>query len=279
MKRANQNTSGSGRSRRRAGSDLSLAFVDDSLPTPLYHQIYVLLREKIVSGAYTDGQRVPSEHELEKTFGVSRITAKRALDELASEGLVIRQRGTGTVVTFSPPASALTGETVGLIENLLAMALETDVEILSFDYVPAPPKVAEALEMETGATVQETIRTRKKDGQAFSYSLTHIPEDIGRLYEKDDIANHPMLTLLERTGHSIKRARQMITATLADNMIGPALGVRVGSPLLKVTRVVYDADDRPVEFIVVHYRPDLYQLNLNLSRVKGDTANKWSADG
>lgn len=262
----------------RSRASRSLAFVDDSLPTPLYHQIYVLLREQIVSGTYADGERVPSEHEIEDTFGVSRITAKRALDELAAEGLVTRQRGTGTVVTFRPPASSMSGEAVGLIENFLAMALETDVDILGFDYVPAPPRVAEALAIEPGALVQETIRTRKKDGIVFSYSLTHIPEDIGRLYQKEDIANHPMLTLLERTGHSIKRARQMITATLADNIIGPALGVRVGSPLLKVTRVVYDADDRAVEVIVVHYRPDLYQLDLNLTRVKGDTANLWSAD-
>lgn len=256
----------------------SLASVDGSLPTPLYHQIYVLLREQIISGVYMDGERVPSEHEIEESFGVSRITAKRALDELAAEGLVVRQRGTGTIVTFHPPVSSNTGDTIGLIENLLAMALETDVEILRFEYVPAAPRVAQALEIETGAIVQETIRTREKDGEVFSYSLTHIPEDIGRMYQKDDIANHPMLALLERSGHSIKRAQQMVTATLADNIIGPALGVKVGSPLLKVTRVVYDVDERAVEAIIVHYRPDLYQLNLNLSRIKGDKANIWSAD-
>lgn len=257
---------------------LSAAYVDEGLRTPLYHQIYVLLREKIVSGAYGDGERVPSEHELEKIFSVSRITAKRALDELAAEGLVSRRRGTGTVVTFQPPTSSTTGEAVGLIENLLAMALETDVDILGFDYVSAPPRVAIALELEPGATVQETIRTRKKDGEVFSYSITHIPEDIGRLFKQSDIASHPILTLLERTGHSIKRAQQMITATLADNIIGPALGVKVGSPLLKVTRAMYDADDRPVEVIVLHYRPDLYQLNLNMSRIEGDAANPWAAD-
>ncbi|RME67622.1 MAG: GntR family transcriptional regulator, partial [Alphaproteobacteria bacterium] len=73
--------------------------IDSALPTPLYHQIYVLMREKIISGVYHDGSLIPSEHELEKMFGVSRITAKRALDELASEGLVTRRRGRGTTVT------------------------------------------------------------------------------------------------------------------------------------------------------------------------------------
>ncbi len=250
--------------------------VDVDLPTPLYHQIYVVLLDKIASGAYSEGSRVPSEHEIEESFGVSRITARKALDKLAAEGLVIRRRGHGTIVTARPPLSSVTGDAPGLMENLLAMALETNVELLEFSYVHARPLVAEALNIESDGIVQRAVRIRRKKGRAFSYAITHIPEDIGRKYSEKNIKKHPMLTLIERAGHKISHAKQSLTATLADSTIGPALGAHVGSALLKVTRIVYDTDDRPVEHIVVHYRPDLYQLNLNLSRVKGDNVNEWA---
>lgn len=253
--------------------------VSEDLPTPLYHQIYVLLREKIVSGDYADGSLIPSEHEIEKVFSVSRITAKRALDELAADGLVARQRGRGTVVTFSTPVPSKSAETMdGLIENLLTIAQETNVAILEFDYVGASPRAAEALDIEVGASVQRAIRVRHKDDTPFSFVETYVPADIGHSFERDEMENQPLLALLERAGVRISRARQSITATLADGKTAPALGVNVGSPLLKVMRVVFDGNDRPVEFITVLYRPDLYQLNMSLARVEGEDSNFWKTE-
>ena len=65
----------------------------NDLPTPLYHQMFTLLRDRILSGEIPRGSRIPTEFDLAESFGVSRITAKRALDELAAEGLVERRRG------------------------------------------------------------------------------------------------------------------------------------------------------------------------------------------
>ena len=251
--------------------------ISDSLPTPLYHQIYILLREKIISRVYPNDTLIPSEHELEKMFGVSRITAKRALDELASEGLVIRQRGRGTRVTFKGPFSSLAADMHGLLEDLMTIIQETDVEVLEFDYVPAPPSAADALQLKPGDTVQRAVRIRRKKGTPFAYVVTYVPEAIGKSYSLDDLKTIPLVALIERDGHKIASARQTITATLADNTMAPALDLKVGSPLLKVGRIVLDEAGAPVEYITIHYRPDLYQLNLNLSRVKGDTNNFWTA--
>src|SRR6188472_4523608 len=97
--------------------------VDPGLPIPLYHQIYVLLREQILSGVYADQALVPTEQALGERFGVSRITAKRALDELAAEGLVVRQRGRGTTVVGRMPSRPLSANISGLLENLLMLGL------------------------------------------------------------------------------------------------------------------------------------------------------------
>jgi len=252
--------------------------IDESLPTPLYHQIYVLIREKIFAGDYTDGSLIPTENELEKMFGVSRITVKRALDELAAEGLVSRQRGRGTTVTFKTPVSTSSAGMEGLLEDLLTIALETQVKILEFDYISAPPQATDALGLEANTTVQKAVRVRSKDKTPFSYAITYVPEDMGRSYSYDELSNQPLLALLERAGANISHARQTITATLADSKTGSALQVNIGSPLLKVTRIVYDSDNRAVEYITIFYRPDVYQMKFGLARVKGEKSNFWATD-
>lgn len=261
---------------RSSGNASAIQRVDADSPTPLYHQIYLVLLDKILNGIYRKGSRVPSEHEIERSFGVSRITARKALDKLAVEGLVTRQRGRGTIVSSQLSLSSITGEAPGLIEDLLAMAQETDVELLEFEYLCAGPHVANALDIEIDTIVQRAARVRKKNGLAFSYAVTYVPEDIGRKYSETDIQEHPMLVLIEHSGHKVCRATQSISAALADDRIASALGVNVGSALLKVVRVVYDDDERAIEYIIVHYRPDLYQLNLELTRIEGSRANRWA---
>ncbi len=250
--------------------------LDEKLRTPLYHQIYVLIRDKILSGDYVNGALIPTEKELEKTFNVSRITVKRALDELAQEGLVSRQRGRGTMVTYHAPVSGTLGNMDGLLEDMLHIVQETSVEILEFDYRPASPHVADALQLAPGAPVQHAVRTRHKDATPFSYVITWVPEEIGRSFGREDLQSKPILALIEQAGVEIGRARQSVTATLADGTTGPALGLGIGSPLLKVVRIVYDLDDRPVEYIVIYYWPGLYRINMELSRMSDGGANFWA---
>ena len=252
--------------------------LDDQSPMPLYHQIKVILREKIITGVYANGDVLPSENELQDMFGVSRITAKRALDDLASVGLAKRQRGKGTIVTFDMPLSAPNTDMHGLMENLLATSGETTAKVLSFGYEPAPPAAADAMKIAPNTLVQRVVRVRSTEHNPFSYVVTYVPEKIGRSFDASDLENHPMIYLIEKAGVTIMRATQTVTATLADSQIAPILTLQVGAPLLKVTRVVYDQHDKVVEYIHVYYRPDLYQLTYDLSRQAGQGGNHWSAD-
>lgn len=253
--------------------------MDERLPTPLYHQIYLILRDKILSTDYQVDTVLPSEQETARRFGVSRITARRALDELATAGLVVRERGRGTRVTYRPPSAPVRASIEGLIENLLAMGLKTEVSLLEFDYVDASEGAARALQCEIGQRVQRAVRVRHLEGEPFSHLTTLVPEAIGRSYSRDDLASKPLLTLLERCGVVVSGAEQTISATLADTEVAPILGVEVGSPLLKIDRIVCDQDDRPVEYITGLYRPDLYKYRMTLSRVQNDGTKAWSPTG
>ena len=254
-------------------------YVDEHLPMPLYHQVYLVLRNKILTGEYGFGALLPSEQETSETFGVSRITAKRALNDLAGDGLVLRERGRGTKVVFHAPTPPVKANVEGLLENLLAMGLETEVRLLAFEYVRPTDMVSRILCCDKTALVQRAVRVRLLEKEPFSYLVTHVPDWIGQSYSRGDLAERPLLTLLERSGVVISRAEQTISATLADVEVSAALGLELGSPLLKIDRVVYDQSERPVEYITALYRPDRYQHRMMLSRVGSESARSWLMAG
>lgn len=247
-----------------------------ALRIPLYHQIFLIIRQKIMDGVYSYDERLPGELDLIRQHAVSRITAKRALDELALEGMVIRERGRGTRVRYRTAASPLQSTTEGLLDNLQTMGLETQADLLEFDYVSASQEVAAALECRVDQTVQRAVRIRLMEGMPFSHLTTHVPEAVGKKFKSEELAVNPMLSLLERSGVVVSGATQTLSATLADAKIALALGVEVGSALLKLRRIVRDEQQRPVEFLTALYRPDQYQYRMVISRVQGEARNGWS---
>lgn len=245
---------------------LDPSLLDASLPTPLYHQIYLVLRENIRSGAISSDSTFPGEQEMAKMFNVSRITVKRALNDLASDGLVSRHRGRGTIVAGGSTIPMVKGSFDTLIESLHIMGLETELELLDVTDVPVDGSVAQHLGVEPGTQVQRAIRRRKLQNEPFSHLVTYVPMEIAKRYSIKDLASTPMLTLLERAGHPALEAEQWITAVSADPLVSAALGVSVGSPLLKIERVMRGAKGEPVQVIHGHYRPDRFQYHVKTHR-------------
>ena len=248
----------------------SATLLSDRSPMPLYHRLYVILRDRIASGAYPEGAVLPSEFELTAAFSVSRITAKRALDELATEGLVERVRGRGTTVTDRAAAllgaQPITASIDGLLENLNAIGRETSVEVIEFGYVPAPDFIRTRLELEPNARAQRAVRVRSLDGEPLSQSTTYVPESIGRAYSAKDLASTPIIDLIERAGVVVGAAEQSISATLADSLIASRLKVGVGAPLLLMKRCVKDTSGKPAQYIEILYRPDRFEYRMSLTR-------------
>src|SRR5690606_20172913 len=110
-----------------------------------------------------DGTLMPSEAELVERFGVSRITAKRALDDLAAEGLVARRRGRGTMVTHRYRPRALQAPLGSLLSDIESMAARTDAELIDWGFEPAPPAIAERLDLGPDRQVLRLVRRRVAD--------------------------------------------------------------------------------------------------------------------
>ena len=256
--------------------DYSPSLVDGRSPTPLYHQVYLILRGRIRQGVLAPGDLVPGEQELARMMRVSRITVKRALNELAAEGLVSRHRGRGTVVSGTGFSPVVRGSFDTLIESLRLMGLETEVELKALRQTAADDHVSAALEIPAGEIVQQVVRLRRLQGEPFSHLLTHLPMTVARRMKIERLAAEPMLALLEQAGAGAYEAEQWITAVSGDTEVAQALQVPTDFPLLKIERVMRGADGRPVQLIQAHYRSDRFQYHLKPQRKRGSSPPAWA---
>jgi GntR family transcriptional regulator len=239
---------------------------------PLHFEVFTALRDAIFRGDYPQGSQLPGELALGDRFKVSRITVRRALDELAARGLVRRVQGKGTTVCPRPAFSPVIADVNGLLERNVVIGLETTSELEEFAYVPAPADVAEALRLDSGARVQMAVRLRFRDGSPFAHVTSWIPERIGRRFDAEDLLHTPVLALLERHGIAIDYVELSIAAAGATRNVARALRVEPGTPLLKVQRTVFATDGAAVERSQVFYPAERHQYRITLRRGSGNPA-------
>lgn len=252
--------------------------MNDALPLPKYHQVYLVLREQLAEGRFTAG--VPGEMHLMKEFGVARVTVRRALEQLVAEGLISRRPGRGTVALKAPAppverAAPQRAQLTGLLENIVNMGLRTSVKVLACEVIGAPDAVAARLGLAAGEPVQKAVRVRSSREGPLSHITTYVPQRHAASFGRRELAKKPILMLLEEAGVEIGRAEQSISARLADATVARCLGVEVGSALLAVQRLVFDVDERPVQWLQGLYRPDRYRYEMQLSRVGAIDAKVW----
>ncbi len=250
------------------------------MPLPKYHQVYLVLREQLHEGKFSQG--LPGELALMQQFSVARVTVRRALAQLAQEGLISREPGRGTrslvqrrVQTTDATHKTQQARLTGLLENLVSMGLRTTVKVLSVQRIPAPHDVAMTLHMQDGEWVQKAERVRYTKEGPLSHITTWVPERIARGFGRKELAQKPILMLLEESGVKVGRAQQSISAKLADASMAQHLDIAVGSALLAVNRLIYDTDDQPIQWLHGLYRPDRYEYQMQLSRVGSIDAKVW----
>jgi GntR family transcriptional regulator len=201
---------------------------------------------------------------------------RKALERLQTEGLIDRRPGRGTQPRKSTaPAQNDAARLGGLLENIVSMGLRTQVQVLSCAVVAAPAAVSRRLALPADSRVQRAVRVRSNHQGPLSHITTWVPAELARRFGRRELAHEPILLLLERSGVRIGRAAQSISACPADAAVAAQLGVKRGTALLAVERLVYDVDDRPVQWLQGLYRPDRYQYEMQLSRVGGLAAKVW----
>jgi len=242
---------------------------------PRYYQVYTVLAQRVREGEWSPEAAMPTEQEFARTFGVSRVTIRKALNMLQVERLIVRQQGRGTFA-LPPPRRPGRANFSGLLENVVDFELHTKVRIVAFGKVGLPEDAASLLERAAGSSALRIVRVRSDSQTPFSFSTCYVPEPEANLLTEEGLGNCTVSSALAKAGVAAASAEQRLSATVAGVDVARHLRIDVGAPLISMTRVMRDESGRPVELIQALYRPDKYEYRVNLSRDNGGDAPRWT---
>jgi len=233
---------------------------------PASTQLAELLKAQIVEQRLPRGGRLPSERELIDRSGLSRVTVRAAVGLLERQGWLVRRQGLGTFVA-DPVKQELASGVRTITEVLLSSGVTPQVDVLSHETGPAPRHVAETLGLAEVLTIRRLFRA---GAEPLALVTAYLPAGLGDAVEpllQGSPDTETTYTMWEqRLGVRITRATHEIQAAAASTEVAGALGLAPHAPVLVLERTSYSDDDKPLEVVVFHYRPERYRFSVTLPR-------------
>ena len=240
------------------------AKLNDNSPTPLYYQLYSLLKQNILNGTLADGSQLPTELELSQAYKISRITAKRALDELAAEKLVARRRAKGTHVTHKYQPKPVKAPIVGMLQELEFMGQHSEAKVIEITHTRPSADIAEEFKLAPNDTLLKMIRVRSRKKEPFGY-YTSWSKGLDKYNDKTTLETTTRLEIFRKNGIHITHIKQFLSATAASPIVANELGIEPGFPLLTLTRRSYNEDEELVDYLQALYHPERFQYRMDLT--------------
>lgn len=231
---------------------------------PAYIQIREVLRNRIVQGKYRPHERLPGETALAEEFSVTRMTLRRAVDDLVAEGLLYRSRGRGTFVR-ARPARADHSRLQSFCDANRALQRTPSSRLLEARALVPDPTVSEALEIDHGQPVFRIVRVRLADNEPVAYHEAYVPcHLIPDMLEKN--VEDSLYAIYREYGLTPTTGEQVVEARSVGGEIARHLGLAASGPhpVLYVERISRAASEVPVEFLRAYYRADRYSLYMVL---------------
>lgn len=229
---------------------------------PRHRQISGWVRDQIESGELQADQKLPSENEMAKKFGVSRVTIRRALQTLESDDLIYRCQGIGSFVKDRRTSHGMMKLT-DFMEDMAGAGMAATSRVLKNETVAAEGRSAVALDIREGQKVVRLDRLRLADGEPIAMDTTYLPMFYAQLIENFDLETETIYRILEEEYEiSVEKGCIRIEAENAGPDLARYLDVIPGAALLRMDRISYTVGDKPVYFQKRYYRPDkiVYEL-------------------
>jgi len=237
--------------------------VDRSAPTPLYFQIAEQLRRVMRVRKMRQGDLLTTDERIQEEFGVSRATARKAIDELVDEGLVERITGKGTFVVearLQVPLPAM----LSFTEELKRRGMRPRTKVISVGWFPISDRAAHALGLEIGMHVMRLERVRYADDKPILHTVDVLPELVG-IGPGEDFSGS-LYELMESHGVRLAQSQNIIEAAVTDRRLSELLQVKKGFPILALRRTSYNTQGQPVLYEDAACRGDMYSYAIRLIR-------------
>ncbi len=239
----------------------------------LHRQLFLVLREQIGRGAFEVGQALPTEQALCEQFGVSRITVRRALQDLSDQGLVERRHGRGTYVLDRGGHTDPSPPVLSVKDVMRKVQLETRAEIVDVALRSPPVSVALALALEEGSSALYVLRVRKDktNGDPLLISEAWLRPQYADLVTRKSLKTRALYEIMSEGGFEMGRVAQELTAEIADPTKARLLDVSIGSALIRIDRLIYDIEESPVQLLTLSLTPERSRILMDISAEHLDT--------
>src|SRR5690606_31692385 len=238
--------------------------IDKDLPTPAYLQLKEQLANAIDSGQLASGSALPSERGLASSLGLSRMTVRRAFEQLVEAGLVEQRQGSGTYVR-GQALEQFIDRVLSFGDEARNLGFDPGTRMVESHLQPAEEAEAAALKVPLGSQILRINRLRTADGEPLAIQEAHLPPHLAEL----------SIELLDRTGSLYRslesqfglrpvRAHQTISARLPTRKECHLLGISREVPVLALERTTFGVDESPFEYVRSAYRGDIYRMALDL---------------
>ncbi len=232
---------------------------------PLYVQIAEGLMDRIESGELSPGDRLPPERDLSEMLGVNRMTLRRALRMLESQGLLARRQGIGTYVAH-PKIERQAGRLTSFTRGMERRGFTPGARVIAFEQRPVGAALAAVLRLPVSAPVYDIQRLRSLNHEPVM--LEHYTLPLVRFpgLERFDLDHRSMYEVMQAEYQvTVRRARQTLEPVVATEYEAELLGVEVGAPLMLERRLSYDQDEQPVEHGRDLYRGDRFRFVTDIA--------------
>jgi GntR family transcriptional regulator len=231
---------------------------------PRYHRIAESLRDRIRAGRLMPGTRLDNQRALAKSFGVTLMTLRQALEVLERENLIARRHGLGTFVA-APSIDYDILQLRRFAGDLSAQGEHVTTRALGGRVARADRRVTDALGLGARARVVQIERLRLVDGHPMSLQRSFLPARLGEEVLTSDLAETPLSQVLEfKLGIVIVRAREAVSAIRLGPREAGELGCPSGAPAFESERVSFDAAGQPVVFDRVFIPGDRFRITRDL---------------
>ncbi|SFD35477.1 GntR family transcriptional regulator [Bacillus sp. OV194] len=238
--------------------------IDRNSPISMYVQISNQLEEKILSGVLKPSEKLPIETEIMEQYGVSRITARLAFQNLEEKGLIVRKRGKGTFVIDSLIRHDL-GSMNAIYDSFKAQDIEAKLEEMKV--IETPTEVYEKM----GKGFEKSLYFRRnyvRNNVVLGYANVYFPVHLSQVitwHQAEEQSGYSLLTQL--AGYNLKYADFSFRTLSCNKEQAELLNISESHPVLRLTRISYNTTDVPIEFLSLILRSDTCEFNF---RAPGD---------
>ena len=239
--------------------------VRSTLPLPLYYQIATSIRERIIGGEWSAGQKLPTESVLCREYGASRQTVRKAKEYLIRDGFLRSVQGSGCFVTRVDLWTSLP-PSVENLKEFFTFALKTSFKIHTYGMVANNPLTAARLRNERDKFVFQITGVRYKNDAPLSYVVYHLPREFAVKIPLEELDENAFIPQFERlAGIRVIEGVQSIFLGRAAGEAAEHLNLKPEAPVLVVESVYLDDNGKPIEFVRTQYR-DMLPYSIRVRR-------------